>query len=168
MFLEKIEEQLLEEIQDALDEEHDEIVANWDEEIIDLENEDFDDTLRTEIFGDYLDIPLNLLADMINQHIPLIKEKEISIHPFAKVMTSENDDNKEVLLQLRADVFHFVRETLSETESKQLDKLLGELTQLYEDLEIDTTLYLTQIPIEDVPEEYYDEEDDYDFVQIEF
>jgi hypothetical protein len=170
MFLEKIDEQLLKEIQDALDEEHDEIVANWDGEIIDLENEDFDDKLRSEIFSDYLNIPLHMLVEMINRHFPFLKENQITIDPFSEVIFSDNGDNKEVTLRVYADIYDDDREILNETESTQLDKLLEELTQLYEDLDIETTLYITQASIEDVPEDYYEdeEEEEHDFVQIEF
>lgn len=74
---------------------------------------------------------------------------------------------KEVNLRVFADVYNFNREILSETENRLLDKLLGELTQLYADLEVYTTIYITHIPIEDVPEEYVEEED-HKFVRIEF
>lgn len=169
MFVEKIDEQFLKEIEDALYEEHDEIIANWDGEFIDLKNSDFDDTLRSEIFGDYLNIPLHMLMDLICKHFPFIKEKNVGIIPFSNVIISENHDNKEILLRVYVDVHNSDREMLSEIELRQLDKLLEELTQLYENLDIDTTLYIKKIPIDDVPEDFLNpDEENYDFVQIGF
>ncbi|MEH7075899.1 hypothetical protein [Neobacillus drentensis] len=170
MFIEKIDRQLLEEIQDALEEEHNEIVASWDGEILDQENEDINDTLRSQIFSNYLNIPLQMLTDLIHQHYPFLKEKEITIDPFSEVLISENDDNKKVLLRVYADVYINDREILGEAEKQLLDKLLAELTQLYQDLDVDTTLNITQVPIEELPEEYYedDDEDEHDFIQFEF
>lgn len=170
MFVKKIDKQLLEEMQNALYEEREQIEANWDGEIIDLEYEDFDDKLRSEIFSDYLNIPLHMLVEMINQHFPFLKEKQITIDPFSEVIISDNGNNKEVTLRVYADIYDDDKETLSETESTQLDKLLEELTQLYEDLDINTTLYISQASIEDVPEDDFEEDDDeeHNFVQIEF
>ncbi|MDQ0232437.1 hypothetical protein [Metabacillus malikii] len=165
MFLERIDEQLLEEIKDALYEEHDEIVATWDGEYINLESVDFEDTLRSEIFSDYLNIPLRMLKDLIFHQFPFIKEKEIDIDPYSEVIISEN----EAKLKGTADVSDSYKNRLSETERQQLDNLHKELTQLYHDLEIDTSINITHLPKGDVPEEYYENDDsDYDFVQIEF
>lgn len=77
----------------------------------------------------------------------------------------------DVEIHVYADVFQTDREKLTEIESEKLGTLLKELTQLYGDLEIETNLTYTHIPIEDVPEEYYDEdelEDEHNFIQIEF
>ncbi|WP_108671789.1 hypothetical protein [Peribacillus acanthi] len=173
MFIDKIDEVLLDEIQEELDQEYSQIVANWDGELFDIKRNDLDDTLRSEIFSEYLNTLLDMLADLIHQNFPFVKEKDIDIAPYSDVIISETDGYKDVELQVHADVADSDRKKLSEIESKQLDKLLSELTQLYKELEIDTKLTLTHIPFKDVPEDYYvkDEdygENDYDFVQIEF
>jgi len=170
MFIEKINKELLDEIKDAFYGEHSEAVSNWDGELIDLQHEDFDETIRSQIFSDYLNIPLHMLADMINEHFPFLKEKNIYPDPVSEIIISAyDDDRKEVKLRVCADVYSSDREMLSETECGLLDQLLGELTKLYEELEIDTTLYIRHIPIEDVPEDYYhQDEDEHDFVLIEF
>ena len=168
MLIENIDEQLLEEIQDALYEEHDQAVANWDGVIIDLENEDFEDMVRSEIFSDYLNTPIYMLQDLLYQHLPFLKEKDISIDPSSEFIINESEAELSVI----ADVFDSHKNRLSEAERQQLDKLLEELTQLYHDLDIDTTINFSHLAKEDVPEEYYedDDEDDieHDFVQIEF
>ena len=175
MLIEKIDEQLLAEIQDALYGEHNQLVANWDGEYIDLEYDELDDTLRSQIFSDFLNIPLHMLMDLITQHFPFVKEKDIFPDPYSDVIISENDGSKEVQLRVYADCFNLDRGKLNEVELKQFDKLCEELTQLYEDLDIDTTLYITHVPLEEVPEDYYtygdevdDYEDEHDFVLIEF
>ncbi|GAE37617.1 hypothetical protein [Halalkalibacter akibai] len=76
MFIENISKELLEEIQDALNEEHSEATSNWDGELIDLEYEDLDDMIRSQIFSDYLNIPLHMLSDMIKQHLPFLEKKK--------------------------------------------------------------------------------------------
>ncbi|MCF8564552.1 hypothetical protein LLE49_07310 [Alicyclobacillus tolerans] len=176
MFIEKIDEQLLEEIREAMDEEYDQIVANWDGEFVDLENEDFTHTLVTEIYSDYLNIPLHTLMDMITHHFPFIKEKDISIDPYSEIITLGIVDNvDEVTLRVYADHFNLDRSRLTETELEQLDTLFAELTQLYQDLNVNTTLQVTHVPLENVPVDYYadrngeiDEEEEHDFVQLEF
>ncbi|SOC24574.1 hypothetical protein SAMN05880501_11759 [Ureibacillus xyleni] len=168
MFIEKIDPQLLEEIREALYEEQNELQANWDGVLIDLKNEDFEDLLRSQIFSDYLNIPLHMLSEMISQHFPFIKEKDIFPDPYSDVIISENGESKVVCLRVYADHFGLDRSMLSEIELKQLDKLFEELTQLYEDLEVDTTLYIAPVPLEEVPNDYLDEEDEQEFVRLEF
>ncbi|WP_153731624.1 hypothetical protein [Sporosarcina obsidiansis] len=169
MFLEKIGEQLFEEIESALYEEHRITVENWDGQLIDLDNEDFEDIVRSEIFSDYLNIPLNMLEELINRHFPFLKEKDIGISPFSDFIVSEDDDNKEVLLKVYADFHPSDKEMLSEIELRKLNKLLEKLTLLYENLDVETTLFINHIPLEDVPDGYYDEDDaSNDFVQIGF
>lgn len=172
MFLEKVEEQLLEEIQNAMYEEHDEIVANWEGEFINLKEEDLEDFLRTEIFSDYLNIPLDMLGDLISQNYPFVKEKEIYFGPYSDVIIHENNSYKEIVLRVYTNDVFLNREKLSDTELRQLDKLCEEINQLYEiTLDVDTNLTLTHIPLENVPEDYYDpdeDEDEYDFVEINF
>jgi len=73
MFIEKIDEQLLEKIQEALNEERYQIENAWNGQFIDLENVDLDYTLHEEIFRDYLDIPLDMLSHLIHQHFPFVK-----------------------------------------------------------------------------------------------
>ena len=168
MFIEKINEELLEEIREALYEEYDQNVTSWDGEIIDLENDDFEDMLRSEIFSDYFNIPLRMLNNMINQYYPFLEEKKINIDPCSEIAISENDENKEVYLRVSVDHYAFEKEILSDSELKQLDKLIGELTLLYDNLELETTLYISELSLEDVPEEYYEDGEDHNFVQIEF
>lgn len=174
MFIEKIDGELLEEIREELEEEYSQIVASWDGKFIDLKGDDLDDTLRTEIYEHYHHIPFYKLEDMLDQHFPFIKEKDISIEPHSNIIISKNDDYDDVEIQVYADVFPSERNRLTKVEAEKFDILLKELTQLYyEVLDIETTLTITHIPIEDVPKGYYVindvyGEDDYDFVQIEF
>lgn len=172
MFIEKIEEQLLEEIQEELDEEYHEIVANWDGELIDLEYEDFEDKLRSEIFSDYLNVPLNALEDMIDEHYPFLSEKKIYIDPHSEVIISEDGEGKEVNLRVYIDHYPFDKSVLSDSELQQLDKLLEELTQLYEELDINTTLFISPLSTEEVSESHFDVDDDddeeHEFVQLSF
>ena len=164
MFIEHIDNELLEEIQNAFYEEHDNAVANWDGIIIDLEHEDFEDIIRSEIFSDYLNTPLYMLQGLVYQHFPFLKEQDIIIDPFSECIISEN----EAWLEVIADIYDSDKKRLSKTEREQLDKLLKELTQLYQDLDIDTTLYFTHLTKEDVPEEYYEDDEEHNFIQIEF
>lgn len=169
MFIEKIDDQLLEEIQEELDEEYNELVGNWEDEFYDLNADNFEDALRSQIFEHYNQIPLSLLADEIEEHFPFLNEKEISIIPHSEIVYSESDDSIRVDLRVYADVFDSDRDLLNESESTQLDILLEELTQLYEELEFTPTLSITHVPIEEVPEDcYHQDEDGQDFVQITF
>lgn len=172
MFIEKIDEELLEEIREEMEEEYSQLVGSWDGEFIDLISDDLEDTLRTEIFEHYHHIPFYKLEAMLDQHFPFIKEKDISIEPHSNIIISKNDGYDDVEIQVYADVFPTEREKLTEVESEKLDILLKEITQLYyEELEIETTLTISHVPIEDVPKGYYHEheyEDEHDFVQIEF
>lgn len=175
MFIEKIDEQLLKEIQEALDEERDKVISNWDEEFVNLEYEDFNDMLRTEIFEEYLSTPLYMLADLINQLFPFIKEKDISINPSSEIFTSEIDSGEDVSLRVYIEAYDSEKEKLNEFQLKQLDTLYGELTELYVQLGVEATLNITHVPFEDVPEELYtntdgtrDDENDCNFIQIWF
>lgn len=173
MFIDKIDEQLLEEIKVELEQEFSDIVASWDEEFVDLNYEDFEDKLRSEIFEHYHHIPLYKLEEIINIYFPFIIEKDIAIEPFSKIVISENgEDYNEVIINVFVDVYETDREKLSEFECKKLDKLLEELTQLYTDVfEIKDTLFIRHVKIENVPIEYYHPDSvngEHDFVQIEF
>ena len=170
MFIERIDEQLLEEIQDALNDEYEQVVADWNEEYIDLENDNFDDMLLTEVFGEYIDIPLNMLRDTIEMYFPFMEN--IGLHLFGEVITLKN---KEVTIRIFADNPYVDEEQLSEIELKQVETLNKELTQIYIDLDLKTTLHITHVPLEDVPESYYTDRNgkvdlvtEHDFVEIEF
>lgn len=167
MFTEKINKQLLEEIQEALYEERNQSVANWEGQMIDLTNEDFEDMLRSEIFSDYFNIPLYSLMNMINHDFPFIKEKDILIDPSSEIIVYENDNEKEFKLNVSVKPYDFNKKLLSEIELKQLNTLLEELTQLYQELDIDTTLFLQPVPVEDIPEDDEDDED-HEYFQIKF
>ena len=171
MFIEKIDEQLLENIQEALNEERYQIENVWNGQFIDLGDVDLDYTLNAEIFRDYLHIPIDMLEQLIHQHFPFVKEKPIFIGAYTDVSIFGNNDYKNIELQVHADVDDSDRKNLNEIELEQLDILLSELTQLYEELKFDTSLSIAYVSLEEVPEVYYedeDDEDDYDFVQIEF
>lgn len=174
MLIERIDEQLLEEIQDALNDEYEQVVADWNEEYIDLENDNFDDMLLTEVFGEYIDIPLNMLRDTIEMYFPFIKDTGLFL--FGEVSTLKNNEkNAEVTIRIFADNPYVDEEQLSEIELKQVETLNKELTQIYIDLDLKTTLHITHVPLEDVPESYYTDRNgkvdlvtEHDFVEIEF
>lgn len=170
MLIERIDTQLLEEIQDALNDEYEQVVADWNGEYIDLENDNFDDMLLTEVFGEYINIPLNMLRDTIEMYFPFMEN--IGLHLFGEVITLKN---KEVTIRIFADNPYVDEEQLSEIELKQVETLNKELTQIYTDLDLKTTLHIAHVPLEDVPESYYtdrngkvDVEAEHDFVEIEF
>ncbi|MFH5781495.1 hypothetical protein [Heyndrickxia oleronia] len=176
MFIEKIDPQLIEEIREALYEEQKELQANWDGEIVDLKSRsnEFENIVRSEIFGQYLDTPLQMLADTIFECFPFIKENEMATFPvpFSEIFISENGNSKEVYLDVRIGQlgqFDWDKQALSDIELTQLEKLYEELTKLYYDLEIETTLYISPIPLEEIPNDYLDDDDDeHEFVRIEF
>jgi len=172
MFIEKIDPQLLEKIREALYEEQKELQENWDGEIVDLKSRsnEFENIVRTDIFGQYLDTPLEMLADTIFECFPFIKEKEMETFPvpFSEITISENGNSKEVYLDVRIGQFDWENQILSDIELAQLEKLYGELTKLYNDLEIETTLFISPVPLEEVPNDYIDDDDEQEFVRIEF
>ncbi|WP_026674117.1 hypothetical protein [Alkalihalobacterium bogoriense] len=172
MLIEKIDAELLNEIQEELDSEYNDIASSWDEEFVDLKDHDFEDVLRTEIFEHYHHIPFYKLEHIIDELCPFLKEKDIEIEPYSKITFFDNGQNKEVNIYIYADTCPEDREKLDEIELRQLEKLHEEITQLYNHiLDVETALYISHVAFENVPKDYYHEskdENDCEFVQLEF
>ena len=137
MFIEKIDDELIEEIQQEMDEEFDQAYALWDEEYIDLNRDDIEDMLRSEILEHYHRIPYYKLKERIYMEYPFIKEKELALDPWSKMIYNkvENEETNIKYTEIFINVFTNINlqdwQKLDKSERRIVKQLLKEITSFY-------------------------------------
>lgn len=174
MFIEKIDDELIEEIREEMEEEFNFAYSSWKDEIIDLNEEDIEDLVRSHILSDYHNIPFYKLHELIYLDYPFIKEKDIIIDPFSEIIHNKIEDEgsiyTELLIDVTADVSNDAWKKLDKSEKKIVKQLLKELTSFYHnELDPVKVVFLYQL----TEEELLDFEGDpnlpeYDLVKISF
>lgn len=137
MFVEKIDDELIEEIQEEMDAEIRNAYSTWDDEIIDLNEEDIEDLVRSHILSDYHNIPFYKLHELIYLEYPFIKEKDIIIDPYSEITHNKIEDDEsdliytELFIDVTANIHHDEWKKLDKPEKKIVKRLLKELTSFY-------------------------------------